>query len=262
VARKVSIVALLAAVWMPITAAGHAHAAITDPGHVRCLAARSVRVSVTRRVLGRRNARRVHEIAGGACRAKPTVVARDELVAHASAEHDETRHDRKPAPHLAILKHLHPPGAGLMLLTKQMDMQNVGGTPGGMRTFLLGLVMIVVGGYLLLNQVTVHGGYWHWGFAGSYGRSFGITLIPLLFGVGILFFDGKSFAGRFLTGLGALFIITGIIVNLDINFRQTSLLNTLIMLILIVGGIGLVVRSVLPMEPKKQGDRQDERKDD
>lgn len=139
-----------------------------------------------------------------------------------------------------------------MLLATQMDMQNVGGTPGGMRTFLLGLIMIVVGGYLLMNQVTVHGGFWRLSFLGGYGRSFGITLIPLLFGVGILFFDGKSFVGRFLTGAGALFILTGIIANLDINYQQTSLFNTLVMLILLVGGVGLVARSVMPMEPKKE----------
>lgn len=129
-----------------------------------------------------------------------------------------------------------------------MDMQNVGGTPGGMRAFLLGIIMIVVGGYLLMNQVTVHGGFWNFGFLGGYGRSFGITLLPLLFGIGILFFDGRSFAGRVLTGAGALFIIAGIIANLDIHFRQTSLFNTLVMLILLVGGTGLVVRSVMPME--------------
>lgn len=138
-----------------------------------------------------------------------------------------------------------------MLLATKMDMQNVGGTPGGMKTFLLGFVMLVVGGYLLLNQVSVHGGYWHFGFAGSNGKSFGISLIPLLFGIGILFVNGQSFPGRLLTGIGALIILTGIIVNMDVDFRQTSLMNTLIMLILIVGGIGLIVRSVLPMEPKQ-----------
>ena len=139
-----------------------------------------------------------------------------------------------------------------MLISKTMDMRNVGGTPGGMRAFLLGIIMIVVGGYLLMQQVSVHGGYWYFDWAGSYGRSFGITLLPLLFGVGILFFDGRSFAGRFLTGAGILFILVGIIANLDINFRQTSLFNTLVMLILLVGGIGLVIRAVLPMERKQQ----------
>ena len=138
-----------------------------------------------------------------------------------------------------------------------MDMQNVGGTPGGMKSFLLGLIMIAVGGYLLMNQVDVHGGYWRFDFMGGYGRSFGITLLPLLFGIGILFFDGRSFAGRFLTGIGALFIFTGIIANLDINFRQTSLFNTLVMLILLVGGLGLVIRSVMPVEPKKSAKSED-----
>jgi hypothetical protein len=129
-----------------------------------------------------------------------------------------------------------------------MDMKNVGGTPGGMGTFVLGLIMMCVGGYLLMNQVSVHGGFWRFDFAGGYGRSFGITLLPLLFGIGILFFDGRSLAGRFLTGAGALFILAGVIANLDINFRQTSLFNTLVMLILLVGGVGLVVRSVMPMD--------------
>lgn len=128
-----------------------------------------------------------------------------------------------------------------------MDIKNVGGTPGGARTFLLGMIMACVGGYLLLQEVSVHGGYWNFGFAGGYGRSFGLTLLPLLFGVGILFYDGRSFAGRFLTGAGALFILAGIIMNLDIHFQQTSLFNTLVTLVLLVGGVGLIVRAVLPM---------------
>jgi len=128
-----------------------------------------------------------------------------------------------------------------------MDMHNVGGTPGGTRTFLLGLIMAVAGGYLLFNQVQVHGGYWNWSGIGGTGRSFGITLLPLLFGIGILFVNGKSFVGRLLTFGGALVIVVGIIANLDIHFQQTSLWNTLTMLVLLVGGIGLIVRSVMPM---------------
>jgi hypothetical protein len=67
--------------------------------------------------------------------------------------------------------------------------------------------------------------------------------------------NGRSFAGRFLTGAGALVIFVGIIANLDIRFRQTSLFNTLVMLVLIVGGIGLIVRSAMPMEPRAPGKR-------
>ena len=133
------------------------------------------------------------------------------------------------------------------MLIGKMDIHNVGGTPGGTRTFLLGLIMSVVGGYLLFHAVQVNGGYWNWGGFGGAGRSFGITLLPLLFGIGILFVNGKSLIGRLLTFGGALVIIVGIIANLDIHFQQTSLWNLLTMLVLLVGGIGLIVRSALPM---------------
>ncbi|HET7503575.1 MAG TPA: hypothetical protein VFK02_21280 [Kofleriaceae bacterium] len=132
-------------------------------------------------------------------------------------------------------------------------MKNVGGTPGGTGTFLLGLIMAIAGGYLLFHQVQVHGGYWTWGGFGGTGRSFGITLLPLLFGIGILFFNGKSLIGRLLAFGGALVIVVGVIANLDIHFEQTSLWNTLIMLVLLVGGVGLIARSALPM--MKEADR-------
>jgi hypothetical protein len=136
-----------------------------------------------------------------------------------------------------------------------MDIHNVGGTPGGTRTFLLGIVMTIVGGYLLFDHVKVYGGFWRWGGLGGYGSSFGITLIPLLFGIAILFVNGRSLIGRVLTGGGLLVILAGIIANLDIHFQRTSLFNTLVMLILLVGGLGLIARSVMPMsrEPKRRG---------
>lgn len=141
-----------------------------------------------------------------------------------------------------------------------MDMHNVGGTPGGAKTFLLGLVMLIAGGYLLFDHVQVGGGFWHWGGLGGRGASFGITLIPLLLGIGILFVNGSSFAGRFLTGAGALVILVGIIANLDIQFHQTSLFNMLVMLVLIVGGLGLIVRSAQPMRQpqRRRGQRADD----
>jgi hypothetical protein len=122
------------------------------------------------------------------------------------------------------------------------SMSDVGGTPGGLGTFILGFAMACVGGYLLSNQVTVVGSYWN--FYGT--NTFGITLLPMLFGVGILFWSGKSFIGWLLTAGGALFIIAGVIANVHIFFRPTSLFNAMIMLILLVGGIGLIGRSIMP----------------
>ena len=121
-----------------------------------------------------------------------------------------------------------------------MEIKGAGGTPGGVGMFLGGLAMMVVGGYLLLQQVQVHSGFWDW-----FGpNTFGLTLVPLLVGIGFLFFDGKSIAGWLLSGAGALIIVAGIIANLRIYFQPTSLYNTLLMLALLAGGLGLIARSL------------------
>jgi hypothetical protein len=65
---------------------------------------------------------------------------------------------------------------------------DVGGTSGGLGHFLLGFAMTCVGGYLLSNQVSVGGSYWS--FYG--GNTFGIAFLPMLIGVGILFWNGRE----------------------------------------------------------------------
>jgi uncharacterized protein len=118
--------------------------------------------------------------------------------------------------------------------------RGAGGTPGGIGEFLGGLAMTVVGGYLLASQVTVSSGYWQlWGQS-----AFGLSLAPLLIGITLLFFNGRSVVGWFLAGAGALIILAGIITNLQVFFRPTSLFNTLVMLTLLFGGVGLVARSL------------------
>jgi hypothetical protein len=126
------------------------------------------------------------------------------------------------------------------------SISDVGGTSGGLGQFLLGFVMACIGGFLITNQVTVVSSYWNfWG-----GNSFGITLLPMLFGVGILFWNGKSTIGWLLTVAGALFIFAGILANMHIYFRGASLFNTMVMLILLVGGLALIARSLRPHSPK------------
>jgi hypothetical protein len=101
-------------------------------------------------------------------------------------------------------------------------MRGAGGTPGGLRAFFVGAAMVVAGGYLLLSHVTVSGGAWLiWGY-----NAFGLSLLPLLLGIGVLFFDGRSVAGWALTAAGALIIVSGIIANLQVyiarSLRSTS----------------------------------------
>ena len=121
-------------------------------------------------------------------------------------------------------------------------MRDVGGTSGGLGEFIIGFIMACVGGYLISNQVTVGGGYW--GFYG--GNTFGITLIPMLLGIAILFWNGKNPIGWLLTVAGALFILAGVIANLHIWFQPTSLFNTIVMLVLLVGGLALIAKAIRP----------------
>jgi uncharacterized protein len=118
--------------------------------------------------------------------------------------------------------------------------RGAGGTPGGIGEFVVGVVMAAAGGFLLFNQVQVTTSFWHfWG-----GSSFGLALLPLLVGIGLLFFNGRSFLGWLLSLAGLGIILAGILMNMDIYFRQTSLFNTLVMLGLLAGGFGLVARSL------------------
>ena len=118
--------------------------------------------------------------------------------------------------------------------------RGAGGTPGGVGMFLIGLIMAAAGGYLLLNQVQVTTSFWRFG---QYG-GFGLTLLPLLAGIAILFYNGRSIIGWGLTIVGVTIILASVLMNMDIYFRQTSLFNTLMMLGLLFGGIGVIARSL------------------
>ena len=124
---------------------------------------------------------------------------------------------------------------------------DVGGTPGGLGHFLLGFAMACVGGYLIANQVTVVGSYW--GFYGA--NTFGVTLIPMLIGIALLFWSGRNPIGWLLTVGGALFILAGVIANMHIYFQPATLFHTIVMLVLLVGGLALIARALRPYEEKK-----------
>ncbi len=119
-------------------------------------------------------------------------------------------------------------------------MRGAGGSPGGIGEFLIGLGLVVAGGYLLMKQIMVSSGGWS-----LYGYdAFGLSLIPFLLGLGMVFYNGKSITGWFLVSAGVLIILAGVIANLRVHFAPTSLYNTLMMLGMIAVGIGLVARSV------------------
>jgi uncharacterized protein len=129
-------------------------------------------------------------------------------------------------------------------------MKGAGGTSGGVGMFFGGAALVVAGAYLLLTRVSVVSGGWHF-----YGyNAFGMSLFPLLIGIGMLFYNGRSIPGWLLTGGGALIILVGIVANLHIYFQPTSLFDTLMMLGALAAGVGLVARSLRTTEaPDRAG---------
>jgi hypothetical protein len=112
--------------------------------------------------------------------------------------------------------------------------------------FFIGLFMAVAGVYLFTNQVRVGTlyGSWHYSMWGMEVTPFGITLLPFIIGVVLVFFDTRSRLGWALAGISLVAIFVGIIASLQVYFRSTSLYVALGILVLIAGGLGLMLRAV------------------
>jgi hypothetical protein len=125
--------------------------------------------------------------------------------------------------------------------------RGAGGTNGGTGTFLIGLIMMVGGGYLLLNEIVVQPNF---GFG---ARAFGIggvtitsgmILIPFMFGVGMIFYNSKNWFGWGIAGASMVALVFGVIANMTLQLARMSAFDLIVILVLFVGGLGLFLRSL------------------
>jgi hypothetical protein len=123
------------------------------------------------------------------------------------------------------------------------ERRGAGGTPGGLGEFIVGVILALTGLYLIMSRVIVTTGFWT---LGGIAHPFGVMLVPLIGGVGTLFYNGKSILGWVLTigTLGA--ILLGVLLNMNIYFQQTGLPTLLIMVGTMAAGFGLIFRSLRP----------------
>lgn len=128
-----------------------------------------------------------------------------------------------------------------------MQYKGAGGTEGGTIRFLVGLLMAIVGSYLFLDAVHLTNGFsfrqsaFGWG---GFRMPGGYLLIPLMFGIGMIFYNSRNILGWFLAGASLAVIVFGVITSLDFHMRSMSLVEMLIILVLMVGGIGLLLSSL------------------
>ena len=131
-----------------------------------------------------------------------------------------------------------------------MNYRGAGGTDGGTGFFLISLVMMIGGGYLLLNNIVVRPAF---GFGtrafGLWGISVttGMIFVPFLFGVGLVFFSARNWLGWLLTGGSLVALIFGVLANLTIQLTRLTAFELIVILVLLVGGIGLFARSLFPV---------------
>ena len=113
--------------------------------------------------------------------------------------------------------------------------------------FFVGLVMTVVGGYLFMQNVVVTS-YNLFAFS-MFGREMdGLIFVPLIASIIFLFFK-YNIVSKICCGLSLVLIIANVIMNLHIHWTPTSLFATIVIFVLLFGGIGLLAK-VLFANPK------------
>lgn len=128
-----------------------------------------------------------------------------------------------------------------------MPLKGAGGTQGGIGRFFIGLIMMVGGGYLFLDaiRITQHFsmGYAIYSF-GALKLTTGMTLIPLIFGVGIIFYNSKNIFGWFLCTASLVMLLFGIISSIQFRIRTMTAFELIMILVLMIGGVGLFLSSL------------------
>jgi hypothetical protein len=141
-------------------------------------------------------------------------------------------------------------------------MRGAGGTEGGIGRFFVGLIMLIVGGYLLLDAIQVRSpgfglGYGMYSFGGFQLRT-GMILIPMILGIGMIFYDAKTIVGWILAGGSLVALVGGVLSSVRFTMRPQSSFDLIVILVLVAGGAGLLLSSLksAPREPDLSSDRQ------
>ncbi len=106
---------------------------------------------------------------------------------------------------------------------------------------------MIAGGYIFLNSISVSHhfrfGYALYSFQGV-NITTGMTLFPMIFGIGLIFYNAKNPLGWILAIASLVMIVFGVISSLQFHMRRMSVFELISILVLMVGGIGLFLSSL------------------
>jgi hypothetical protein len=143
------------------------------------------------------------------------------------------------------------PGMITMTLNEKgklpMTIKGAGGTSGGIGRFFIGMAMMVGGCYLFLDAVRIthqfHMGHTLYSF-GAFRLTTGMTLIPLIFGVGMIFYNAGNPLGWVLSAATLVMLLFGVLASIQFRIRSMSAFELIMILALWIGGIGLFLNSL------------------
>ncbi len=119
--------------------------------------------------------------------------------------------------------------------------ENSNNERGNLGAFLLGIILLGVGIFMVFNNTTISTQFNLFG----YTPSLGVMLIPILLGIVLLCINSKLKIGWILIGVGVAIIILGILMGLRLYFHRIGLIEGLIMFGTIAVGMGYTLKGVL-----------------
>lgn len=131
-------------------------------------------------------------------------------------------------------------------------MKGAGGTSGGVGQFLLGLVMMCGGFYLLLNSIAVTSNFGlgmrlYGTLLGGAGITGGTLMLPFVIGIGLIFYNARNVIGWLLAVGSAVALVFGVLASVSFSLRAMTAFDLIVILVLAVGGTGLFLRSLRPL---------------
>jgi hypothetical protein len=128
-----------------------------------------------------------------------------------------------------------------------MPYRGASGTRGGEGYFFIGIVMMIAVGYLLLRGIMVRPqfgvGNAMYSIVG-FPVTTGLVLVPFAFGVGMIFYNSRNWIGWLLAGGSVVALVVSVIASINFTLVRMSAFDLLVIIILLVGGIGLFLRSL------------------
>lgn len=113
---------------------------------------------------------------------------------------------------------------------------------GSLGSFFLGAVLFSIGVYLIFQNTIISTQFSLMDLVG-FNPPFGLVILPLLIGIGILFFNEKSILGWFITIFGIITILLGILMGLRIYFKPVTLYQGVLMYGMTAAGMGLIAKA-------------------